>query len=104
MSTLWLCWKSGTRLSGVLLEDRVQCLDEQIGIGFSENQRWTQLDDIVMRPMGPGQNAPLAQPVHDVVRFCSRGIARRTVANKVNPEEKPGAPDVANERTTLLQH
>src|ERR1700687_4004533 len=103
MSTLWLCRKCGTRLSGVFLQDRIQRLDEQSGVAFGEDQRWAELNDVVMRAVGTGQDASVAQPVYDVVRFRGRRLAGIAVANEVDPEEQPGASDVADGGMALLQ-
>src|SRR4029077_7361251 len=58
------------RLSGVFLQDRLQCRDEQIGVGFRKYQRGPQLDDIVMRPVGSSQNSAIPQAVDNVIRCC----------------------------------
>src|ERR1700694_2760390 len=63
------------RLGCVFAQDRFQCGDEQIGIRFRKNQRWPQLDHIVMRPVRPGENAAVAQAVYDVIRLLRRRLA-----------------------------
>ena len=53
-------------LGSVLAKDRVQCRDEQFGVGIRKNQRGPKLDYIVIRTIRPGEYSVLPQTVADI--------------------------------------
>lgn len=90
------------RLSGVFLQDRTERLDKQIRVSLRKNQRRSQLNHIVVRPIGPCQNAAFAQPVHDVIRFFGGRFPSRAIANQIDSQEQPGSADIADQGVALL--
>jgi len=53
-------------LRGVFLQNGIQRFHEKIRVGFGEYQRRSQLDDVVMRAVGAGENAAIAKPIDDI--------------------------------------
>ena len=83
-------------LGGVFGKDLVEGYGKKIRVGPRENQRGTQLDDVVMRPVCAGQDATLAQAVDDVRGLLGSGFAGRAIENQVHAEKKSQASHIAN--------
>src|SRR5215472_7903931 len=77
---------------GIFLEDLVQRGQEEVGVLLGEQERRPQLDHVVMRAVGAGEDSALAQPVHDVGGFERRGLAGRTIKDKPEPRTSPTSP------------
>ena len=80
--------ESTARLRCIVFQDGVQSLDEQTCIGFRENQRRAQLDDVVMRAVGAREDAAIAQAVDDVGRLQRGRLARFKVEHKIGSQEQ----------------
>src|SRR5262249_29421459 len=63
---------SRVRLRGIFLQDPVECCAKIRSVGVAEDQRWPQLDNIVMRTVGTGENSLFAKPIHHVGRVVRR--------------------------------
>jgi len=74
-------------LSGVFGEDGVQSHDEEIGVGLRENQWRAELDHVVMRAVGAGEDAAFAQTIDDVRSLIGRRFASLTIEHKVDTEK-----------------
>src|SRR5438067_5879053 len=64
------------RFGGILLEDYIERPDEKVGVFLRKRERRPQLDHIVMRSVGAGEDSALAQAVHHVGGLERRGLAR----------------------------
>jgi hypothetical protein len=56
----------GARLRGVFLQHGVKRFDEEIGIRFGENQRRAQLDNVVVRAIGPRKDAAFTKAIDHI--------------------------------------
>src|SRR5438067_6092586 len=74
-------------LCRIFLEDGIQSFQEKIRIGFGENERRPQLDDIMMRPVRTGENAALAKPIHYIRCLQRRCHARFAVQHQIDSQE-----------------
>src|SRR5580693_1520831 len=90
-------------LGGIFGKDGVEGGDEKIGVGLREDQRWPELDDVVMGAVGAGEDAAIAQAVDDVRSLLRRGCARFAIDDKVYAEEEARAADVPNQPVLFLQ-
>src|SRR5260370_41450642 len=91
------------RLRGVFLQNGIQRLDKKIRIGFGKNQRGAQLDDVVMRTVGAGENPAIAQAIDHIGGLQRSGLARFTVEDQVDPQEKARSAHIANRCVASLQ-
>src|SRR5437879_780730 len=69
------------RFGGILLEDYIERPDEKVGVFLRKRERRPQLDHIVMRSVGAGEDSALAQAVHHVEGLDSRGLAPASSGN-----------------------
>ena len=90
-------------MRGIFLEDRVQGLDEEIRVRFRKDQRRAQLENVVMRTVGAGKDAAVAQSIDDVRCLKRRRLSRFAVEHKIDSQEKSGPSDVADQIVMLLQ-
>src|SRR5712692_2388288 len=95
--------RSAPRLRRVFLQNGIQLLDEKIRIGFGKNQRRAQLDDVVVRAVGSGENAAIAQAINHVSGLQRSGLSRFTVEHEVYPQEQTRAAHVTDQRMPRLQ-
>src|SRR2546429_2642424 len=70
------------RFGGILLEDYIERPDEKVGVFLRKRERRPQLDHIVMRSVGAGEDSALAQAVHHVGGLERRGLARGSIDRK----------------------
>src|SRR6267154_156699 len=74
-------------LCRVFHQDGVECHVEEICVRLGENERGAELDDVVMRPVGAGEDAAFAQAVHDIgVLYCRR-LAGLAIADQGEAEK-----------------
>ncbi len=66
-------------------------------------ERWPDLQHIVGRPLGPDENALLAQTILHVLRRTRGRGARRAIRDEVHAHEEPAAPHVADDVVAFLQ-
>ena len=95
--------KLATGLRRVFLQDEIQSLQEDFSVKFGENQRRAQLDDVVMRSVGAGENAAIAKAVDHVGGLQRSRLTRFTVEHKIDPQEQSRAAHIADQSVAGLQ-
>ena len=91
------------RLRRVFTQDRFQGAEEKICVRLRKDQGRAQFDDVVVRAIGPGKDAALAQAIHNVGRFFGRGFTSCAIAYEIETEEKSGTAHIAEEHVFVLE-
>jgi len=76
-----LCW--------ILVQDRIQCCDEQVSICLGKYQWRAQLDYIVMWTVRSGQDAAIAQSIRNIGCLVGRRLARLVILHQVQTKKQP---------------
>src|SRR5260370_21581504 len=76
------------RLCRVFLQDGIERLHEKIRVAFGKYQRRPQLDDIVMRSVGTGENAAIAKAIHPLGGLQTGGLPRFPLQHEIDPQEQ----------------
>ena len=71
----------------VLRQDGIERCIEKVGIGLGENEWGPEFDDVVMRPVGAGEDAAFAQTVHNIGGLHCRRLARFAIADQIEAEK-----------------
>jgi len=90
-------------LSGIFGEDFGEGGCEQGSVGFGEQERRAEFDDVVVRAVGTGEDAAVSESIDDVGGLRGGGGARFAIGDEVDAEEETGAADVADEGMVGLQ-
>src|SRR5512143_1247833 len=88
---------------GILVEDRVERRDKEIGVGLGDTERRSDLDNGVEGSVRAGEDAEVPEPVDDVGRFRAGRLERAPVADELEAEEEPRAADVSDNGMAVRQ-
>lgn len=80
-------WLVRRGLRGIFAKDVGERGCEQFRIGRGEDERRTELDDVVVRTIGAGEDTAFSQAVHDVRGLFGRGRAACSVIDQIEPEK-----------------
>ena len=78
-------------------------MNEEFRVGLRENQRGTELDDVVMGAVGAREDAAIAKAIDDVGRLQRRRVAGVAIENEIDSQKKPRAAYIADQLVALLQ-
>src|SRR4029079_6109851 len=96
-----MAWPSGASLLIDLAERRFERFDERSSVLETKRHRWTDLQDVVVRPVRSNQHAAIAHAIHDERGLGGRRLERRPIAHQLDAQEESRTTDVTDHRESL---
>src|SRR5271170_8038189 len=77
----------------IFAKNRIERSNEEIGVLFGEDEWRPEFQHVVMRAVCAGQNATVAEAVHDVGSLARRWGTRFAINHEIYAEKEPGTTD-----------
>src|SRR5208282_1762829 len=83
--------------TGIFAKHAVQSVHEKIRVRFRKNQRRPKLEHVVIRTIGPSENATVAEPVDNVAGLPPRRRSRLAIDDQIDAEEQAHPAHISDE-------